>query len=146
MGRRVSLHVLKNGRESLAPGGHRPTIPRLTCLHHSHNTAHTILAHSIADEADEDYENAWTSRRKHFGPCKQFTSWHCITYHKTSRFSNRAARTSNLATYNLAPLQGTSSPVFLNGRTAARYLASIIPGRERFSCNLSFNFLSNFQE
>jgi len=31
-------------------------------------------------------------------------------------------------------------PVFLNRRTAARYrpLASIIPGRKRFSWNLSF--------
>ena len=33
-----------------------------------------------------------------------------------------------------------STPVFLNSRAAARYraLASIIPGRERFSWNLSF--------
>jgi len=33
-------------------------------------------------------------------------------------------------------------PVFLNRRAAARYraLASIIPGRERFSWNLSFQF------
>ena len=38
--------------------------------------------------------------------------------------------------------------VFLNRRAAARYraLASIGPGRERFSWNLSFNFLSNFHE
>ena len=35
---------------------------------------------------------------------------------------------------------GPSKPVFLNRRAAARYRAqaSIIPGRERFSCNLSF--------
>jgi hypothetical protein len=38
--------------------------------------------------------------------------------------------------------------VFLNRRAAARYrdLASIIPGRERFSWNLSFCFLSIFYE
>jgi len=36
--------------------------------------------------------------------------------------------------------KGSSKLVFLNRRTAARYrvLASIIPGRERFSWNLSF--------
>jgi len=36
--------------------------------------------------------------------------------------------------------------VFLNRRAAARYraLASIIPGRERFSWNLSFYFSKNF--
>jgi len=35
-----------------------------------------------------------------------------------------------------------SRPVFINGRAAARYraLASIIPGREGFSWNLSFLF------
>lgn len=58
MGRRVSLDVLKNGRESLAPDGHRPTVLRLTSLHHSHYTAHAILAHRIADEADEEDETA----------------------------------------------------------------------------------------
>ena len=37
-------------------------------------------------------------------------------------------------------------PVFLNRRAAARYraLASIIPGRERFSWNLSFYFSKQF--
>jgi len=36
----------------------------------------------------------------------------------------------------------TDKPVFLNRRAAARYraLASVIPGRERFSWNLSFWF------
>jgi len=42
--------------ESLAPDGHRPAVPWLTSLQHSHYTAHTILAHSIADEADEEEE------------------------------------------------------------------------------------------
>jgi len=58
VGRRVSLDVLKNGRGSLAPGGHGPTVPRLTSLRHSHYTVHTILAHGIADEADEEDETA----------------------------------------------------------------------------------------
>jgi len=39
-----------------------------------------------------------------------------------------------------AGLYCLAKPVFLNRRAAARYraLASITPGRERFSCNLSF--------
>jgi len=41
---------------------------------------------------------------------------------------------------------GHSKSVFLNRRAAARYraLASIIPGRERFSWNLSFYFSKHF--
>jgi len=40
----------------------------------------------------------------------------------------------------LVPVAALSKPVYLNRRAAARYraLASIIPGRERFSWNLLF--------
>jgi len=95
------------------PEEHRPAVPRLTSLHHSHYTAHTILAHRIADEADEEEEWNWLNlQKKTLGLCKQFTNPHGVTYHKTWSFSNTAVRTSNLATHNLAPLQVTSCRPF----------------------------------
>jgi len=50
----------------------------------------------------------------------------------------RAALLSQLTTENLKQETSYSRTVFLNRRAAARYraLASIIPGRERFSWNL----------
>jgi len=42
--------------------------------------------------------------------------------------------------HGISIVRSTRTPVFLNRRVAARYraLASIMPGRERFSWNLSF--------
>jgi len=63
VGRRLSLDVLENGKvtcpgqtsthsstadqptpQSLVPDRHRPTVPRLTSLHHSHHTVHTVVS------------------------------------------------------------------------------------------------------
>jgi len=72
-------------------------------------------------------------------------------HHKTNLLSLTQNRPLNSSLYTLkfsTPVLKSSSAVFLNRRAAAWYrdLASIIPGRENFSWNLSFNFPSNFHE
>ena len=58
----------------------------------------------------------------------------------TLRLLYRCEELENALNVRLGGLQSGSTPVFLNRRAAALYqaLASIMPGRERFSWNLSF--------
>jgi len=55
-------------------------------------------------------------------------------------FRTHLPQTLNISVSTVVQLFKCAKPEFLNRRSAARYgaLASIIPGRERFSWNLSF--------
>ena len=76
-----------------------------------------------------------TNNARGFSTCQQYQTWQrCIYRWGYVRYILQMTKTGAWT------IRSSSRLVFLNRRAAARYraLASMIPGRERFSWNLSF--------